>query len=278
MTYAYWLLGFSAMFVILERLRPRHPQKIFRTGILTDIFYLVFNGHFLGWGLAVISVPIIIKLNILLKSLGLHNLFYLNVVQQSPKWLQFIVALLLIDFLHWCIHNLLHRNSWLWNFHKVHHSIEIMDWIGSMRFHWFESLVYKSITYPLLAFFGFNLDILLLLAIVSTGIGHFNHSNLNINIGYLKYILNNPSMHVWHHHRTQDGPLLCNFGVNLSLWDWLFGTAYLPEQPPRKLGFDGIESFPHTALGQELYPLPVWKFISQNNQGNQTQDNKKFLL
>ena len=131
-TYVYWLVGLSTIFVILERLRPRYRQRIIRSGILTDLFYLVFNGHFLGWGLALAAVSIIAELNRILQSLGWQDEFYLGVAQSLPKWLQFIVALFVIDFLHWCIHNLLHRVPWLWSFHRVHHTIEIMDWIGSM--------------------------------------------------------------------------------------------------------------------------------------------------
>ncbi len=273
MTFIYWLFGFSIFFVIAERLSPRHQQKIFRKGILTDLFYFVFNGHFVGWGLAIVAVPIISELNIFLQSIGLNNTFYSGVVASHSIWFQFITAFFLIDFLHWCIHNLLHRISWLWNIHKVHHSIKIMDWIGSLRFHWLEALLYKSISYPLLSFFGFNIEVLLLLAIVNTGIGHFNHANLQINIGYLKYFINNPTMHIWHHHRTQEGPLLCNFGVNLSLWDWLFGTAYLPDYPPRLIGFDGIESYPNTALSQILYPLPFWKYFSHTNSNTSANES-----
>jgi len=260
-TYFYWLVGLSIMFIIFERIRPRHRQKILRTGILTDLIYFIFNGHFLGWGLALVSILVITWLNTVLQSLGWHNQSYIGIAQPLPIWQQFIVAFFVIDFFHWCIHNLLHRIPWLWSFHRVHHSIETMDWIGSMRFHWLEAVVYKSITCLILSFFGFHIDTLLLLAIVNTGIGHFNHANLRIPIGPLKYFFNNPAMHIWHHHRTMEVPLLCNFGVNLSLWDWLFGTAYLPDQPPYRIGFDGIETFPKTALGQILYPLPIGRLL-----------------
>jgi hypothetical protein len=38
-----------------------------------------------------------------------------------------------------------------WTFHKVHHSITTMDWIGNWRFHWIEIVVYKSLQWLPLA-------------------------------------------------------------------------------------------------------------------------------
>ena len=57
--------------------------------------------------------------------------------------MQFIAFFLLKDFLEWCIHNLLHRVPWLWEFHKLHHTIEELDWIGNFRFHWMEVVIYE---------------------------------------------------------------------------------------------------------------------------------------
>lgn len=263
MSYTYWLAGLSVAFVVLERIRPRYKQAILRRGIVTDLFYLVFNGHFLGVGIAAIAAPVITHLDTGLESVRLRDTIYLGVARELPAWSQFIIALVAIDLLHWCIHNLLHRVPWLWELHKVHHSIVTMDWIGSMRFHWSEGIIYKSLTYPVLAFLGFDLTVLLGLAVLGTAIGHFNHANLGVSIGPLKYVLNNPAMHVWHHGHPDAGPVNRNFGISLSLWDWLFGTAYLPESPPERLGFSGIETFPRTVPGQLLHPVPVERHARQ---------------
>jgi len=56
----------------------------------------------------------------------------------QPFWVQFPVLVLVMDFSRYLIHNLLHRVPWLWEFHKVHHSIEELDWIGNWRFHWWK--------------------------------------------------------------------------------------------------------------------------------------------
>ena len=255
MVYVYWLTGLSLVFLAIERLRPRHQQAVLRDGIWTDAFYLIFNGHWLGVGLSKLANPLVEALDHSLDSAGLLELAYLAVASGLPAWAQFLVALFVIDLAQWCIHNLLHRVPILWEFHKVHHSIQTMDWAGSMRFHWVEVVFYKSLSYPLLALLGFDATVLFALAVVGTAIGHFNHANLSVSIGPLKYLFNSPQMHIWHHVHGEHGPINRNFGINLSLWDWLFGTAYLPDELPKRLGFEGIEGFPATVPRQLLYPV-----------------------
>jgi sterol desaturase/sphingolipid hydroxylase (fatty acid hydroxylase superfamily) len=255
--YWHWLAGLSLVFLLLERVWPREARGVLRPGLGTDLFYLVFNGHFLGVGLALLIPPLVGRLDAQLGALGLQGAFYRGALSEGSMWLQFLVAFVAIDLLHWGIHNLLHRVPALWAFHKVHHSIQTMDFLGAMRFHWVEVVVYKSLTYPLLAFFGFRADALFLLAVTATAIGHFNHANLRWRIGPLKYVFNSPEMHIWHHDWPAEGPVLHNFGVNLSLWDWIFGTAHLPKAPPLRLGFEGVEDFPADAPRQVLWPLPL---------------------
>jgi sterol desaturase/sphingolipid hydroxylase (fatty acid hydroxylase superfamily) len=257
MIYVYWLAGLSALFVVLERLRPRDPaQPVLRPGIWTDLFYLTFNGHFLGVWLAAAAAPLVPVVEGFLERAGVREAAHLGVLSGWPAWGQFVAALVVIDLLHWGIHNLLHRVPALWEFHKVHHSIEALDWIGSFRFHWAEGVVYKSLSYLPLAFLGARVDVLFWLAVFNTAVGHFNHANLGVSIGPFKYVLNSPAMHVWHHAHPEEAPL-CNLGITLSVWDWVFGTAMMPAGAPRRLGFPGIEEFPRTAPGQMLYPLPA---------------------
>ena len=261
MSYVHWLAGLSVLFVLLERLRPRHQQRVLRDGIATDLVYLVFNGHFLGVLLAGVAEPAARALDSGLGQVGAQQLVHLRVAEDLPAWAQFVVVLLVMDLVQWGIHNLLHRVSLLWELHKVHHSIVTMDWIGSLRFHWGEVVIYKSLSYMPLAFLGIQGDVLLWLAVFNTAVGHFNHANLGVTIGPLRYLLNNPAMHVWHHTHQDSGPINRNFGISLSVWDWLFRTAYLPDRPPQRLGFEGIKSFPTTAPGQMLHPLPVERLV-----------------
>jgi sterol desaturase/sphingolipid hydroxylase (fatty acid hydroxylase superfamily) len=144
---------------------------------------------------------------------------------------------------------------WLWEFHKVHHSIEEMDWIGNWRFHWFEAVFYRSLLYGPAAFFGFSPTAMFWYGVLNTLVGHFAHSNLRLQIGALKYVVNSPEMHIWHHAHPADGPANRNFGIMLSAWDWLFHTAHCPKTAPRKLGFTGIEHYPRNPVSQAVAPF-----------------------
>ena len=263
--YWMWLLGLAVIFSCAERLWPRRiHQRFWRNAIGLDLVYVILNGHFLGLILGWFSMPLSKGFTAFLNSHHLKLSF--QIAKTWPILVQFFVALILIDFIQWCIHNLMHRIPLFWEFHKVHHSIMELDWLGSLRFHWVEVAIYKILQYPVLAFCGFNYQALFAIAIVSTFIGNYNHSNLRFNLGYLKYLFNSPEMHEWHHVHTKAGPTDKNFAINLSIWDWVFGTAYLPQlagSSPTFLGFHDVEFFPRNLVQQELWPFSSWK----KNQG-----------
>ena len=268
--YFFWLLVISALCLILERIRPwRKQQKLVRRQFAQDLFWLFFNGHYVGVLVASVAaflfawaLPVIDRAKAL------------NLIAGQPLFVQFIAFFLAKDFLEWSIHNLLHRVSWLWEFHKVHHSIEELDWIGNFRFHWMEVVVYQSLTYLPLVILGVDGRVILVIAVVATLIGHLNHSNLNISWGPLRYIFNSPRMHVWHHDREwpADRRYGVNFAICLSVWDWIFGTAYWPSpgqspgQQPRRLGFQGDDRFPRGLVGRFFYPLS--RLVIRHHRGS----------
>jgi len=256
--YFFWLLVVSLVCWVLERMAPwRRQQKAFRNQIGQDFFWLIFNGHYAGLLLAHVGSWFLQQTNELLGAWHVPPPDTIKLVAGYPLWLQFFTVLTLKDFLEWCIHNLLHRVPWLWEFHKLHHSIEELDWIGNFRFHWMESVVYQSLTYLPLVMLGVEGNVLLALAVFGTLIGHLNHSNLKISWGPLRYLINSPRMHVWHHDIILRGGHGKNFAVIFSLWDWLFGTAYWPtdREQPERLGFEGMERFPKGFLARLVYPL-----------------------
>jgi sterol desaturase/sphingolipid hydroxylase (fatty acid hydroxylase superfamily) len=261
--YWVWLVAISLLCLVLERLRPwRRKQRMLRAQFGQDLVWLVLNGHYVGILVAIVG-------NYLLTQVwpALGQAQEVNLINTQPLWLQFLVFLLFKDFLEWCVHNLLHRVPALWAFHKLHHSIEELDWIGNFRFHWMEVVIYKSLTYFPLVVLGVDGQVILWIAILTTLIGDLNHSNLNITWGPLRYVVNSPRMHVWHHMEAfpEGRRHGVNFGVALSVWDWLFGTAYWPsreqspEQQPEKLGFPDMDAYPRRFLGRFLYPLRVFR-------------------
>ena len=255
MSYLYWLVAISLVFVVLERLLPwRKGQALFREGWIRDLLFLAINGHWFAVLTAGLNTWLAVQAAALLRRSGLE-------IGPSPiaEWsfaAQFLAFLLLSDFLQWCIHNLLHRVPFLWTFHKVHHSITTMDWVGNFRFHWMEIFVYKSLQWLPLALLGAPGDVILAVAVFGTVWGDFNHSNLNAGLGPLRYVFNSPRMHLWHHDISDEGGVAKNFGIVLSLWDWIFRTVHWPlRRSPRALGYPGMDEMPSHLPGQLLFPL-----------------------
>ena len=256
--YFWWLIGLSLFVWLLEVFFPwRKEQGAFRKDFWLDGFYMFFNFFLfslIGYN-AVSNVAVELFNNFLL-SIGIENLVAINIASW-PGWSQLLFLFVLSDFLQWNIHRLLHHVPWLWDFHKVHHSVEEMGFAAHLRYHWMETIVYKGLQYIPLAMIGFGLQDFFIVHIFSVAIGHFNHANLNITWGPLKYILNSPNMHIWHHARhLPEGKLSVNYGISLSIWDYLFGTAWVPRSGRNEaLGFEGLEKFPDTFVNQVTYPF-----------------------
>lgn len=92
---------------------------------------------------------------------------------------------------------------------------------------------------------------------IPIAIGHLNHANIKLTYGLLKYILNNPVMHLHHHtYALNKCKSEVNYGISLSIWDYLFRTNYIPNEDGEiKLGFEVDENFPQDFVGQNLYGL-----------------------
>lgn len=76
--------------------------------------------------------------------------------------------------------------------------------------------------------------------------------------GPLKYILNNPKINIWHHAKglPKQARYGVNFGLSLSLWDYLFKTNYIPHNGKDiELSFEGDENFLMDFISQEMYPM-----------------------
>jgi len=255
--YFYWLIGVSTFFFIIELIAPwRKNQPKFRKDFWLDFFYMFFN--FFLFSLIIYNAMSNVVVNLFndaLAAVGIHNLIAFKVMSW-PVWAHLLIGFIVRDFIQWWVHRLLHRVPRLWEFHKVHHSVEQMGFAAHLRFHWMENVVYRSLEYIPLALIGIGLRDFFIIHIFTLAVGHFNHSNIKVNLGFLKYIFNNPQMHIWHHAHDmpEEHPYGVNYGLTLSIWDYLFKTNYIPyEGRDIKLGFPGVEKFPKKFLDQNLH-------------------------
>ena len=255
--YFWWILGISLVVWSLELVFPwRKNQAAIREDFWLDGFYMFFNFFLFSLiGYNAVSNVAVEVFNDFLGLFGITNLVAFQIASW-PVWSQFLLLFVLADFIQWNVHRWLHYSPWLWEFHKVHHSVEQMGFAAHLRYHWMETIVYKSVQYIPLSMIGFGLDDFFILHLVTILIGHLNHANVKITYGPLKYVLNNPVMHLWHHAREIPAERTgVNYGISLSLWDYLFGTAYIPNQNANEqLGFEDQETFPKTFFQQLIHP------------------------
>ena len=255
--YFYWLLGVSLFFFALEVVKPwRGEQPRFRRDFWMDAFYMFFNFFLFSLLIYNAASNVVVDLfNRLLSSIGLQNLLAFEVMSW-PTWAHLLLGLIIRDFVQWWVHRLLHRVPFLWEFHKVHHSVAQMGFAAHLRYHWMENVVYRTLEYIPLAMIGIGLRDFFVIHIFTLAVGHFNHSNFKLNLGWFKYVFNNPQMHIWHHayNLPESKKYGVNFGITLSLWDYIFRTNYIPEDGRDiKLGFPGIEEFPGNFIEQNLH-------------------------
>lgn len=260
--YFYGLIFVSLAVWVLEILFPwRKNQSIFRKDFWLDTFYMFFNFFLLN---LIVFIALSNTVEVLFDDfLGVFGLsisdFQILDVNAMPYGTGLILFFIVSDFVQWNTHRLLHYVPFLWNFHKVHHSVKEMGFAAQLRYHWMEPVVYKSMLYiPLAIIGGLDAQDVAIVHFFALTIGHLNHANLGWDYGWMKYILNNPKMHIWHHAKKLPSHARygVNFGLTLSIWDYLFKTAHVPHNGRDiELGFPGDENFPTDFIHQELYPI-----------------------
>lgn len=237
---------------ILEVLFPwRKNQSIFRKDFWIDAFYMYFN--FFVFSIVISGFYKLIGLG--LKDLGFSKTSLSIIdITSLPNWLQLVVFFIVLDFVQWFTHVLLHRYDFLWRFHQVHHSVKEMGFAAHLRYHWMENILYKPLkTLGVLVLGGFEPEQAFIVHFFAISIGHLNHANIKITWGPLKYVFNNSVMHLYHHVQTlpKNRRKGVNFGISLSVWDYIFKTNYIPESSGTiSLGWEDDEKFPKRFLKQ----------------------------
>ena len=252
--YFWGLIIISVAVWLLEIAYPwRKEQSIIRKDFWLDVFYMFFN--FFIFSIIISGVYttlglLFAEVNITAKSFAIIN------ISAWSQWLQLFVFFIILDFVQWFTHVLLHKYPFLWKYHKVHHSVKEMGFAAHLRYHWMENVLYKPLkTFGVMILGGFEPEQAYIVHFITITIGHLNHANIKLSWGPLKYIFNNPVMHLYHDAYTlPEGKYGVNYGISLSLWDYIFKTAYVPEDSGTiEIGFKGDDKFPQDFIGQSIY-------------------------
>jgi sterol desaturase/sphingolipid hydroxylase (fatty acid hydroxylase superfamily) len=253
--------------------RALFPKRIVRhKSNRADIGYLLFNvflsGIVFGWAVLTYQAITNIIITALVSTFG----------PVAPSALPLIVSragvtvLLFLGYElgYWFNHWLSHKVPFLWEFHKVHHTAEVLTPITNFRVHPVYSWIFANILAISAAIAGgignyafgnttyqyaVNDTNMILVIFIHTYV-HLQHSHMWIAFtGALGRVLVSPAHHQVHHSGNPKH-FNKNFGSCLALWDWLFGTLYVPakKREPLTFGFPG-QADAHTFKGEVVDPL-----------------------
>jgi sterol desaturase/sphingolipid hydroxylase (fatty acid hydroxylase superfamily) len=234
----------SAMiYIVLERFFPADRQRLFRKGWATDFFlYTLLQSYVMG----LVIAGVIAWLD------GTTGLSRFHLVTEWPLALQVAFFLVVHDLYIYWFHRLQHWSPVLWRLHEAHHSVGDVDWLAGSRSHCLEILINQTIEFAPIVLLGGRPEVALIKGTMDAVWGMYIHSNIRVRSGWLQYVINGPEMHRWHHSREYRGYGM-NFATKIAVWDWLFGTAYLPkDKDPPGYGLDNPE-YPEGYFGQHVY-------------------------
>jgi sterol desaturase/sphingolipid hydroxylase (fatty acid hydroxylase superfamily) len=145
---------------------------------------------------------------------------------QLPVWVEFALALVLLDLAIYGQHVLSHHVPLLWQLHKVHHADLDLDVTSGIRFHTLEILLSAAFKLGLVVVLGPSGLAVMVFEIILNAASLWSHSNVRLPLGidrWLRLVLVTPDMHRVHHsvlvHETNS-----NYGFQLPCWDFLFRT------------------------------------------------------
>lgn len=201
---------------LAERVQPLRlrSRRFFRKFFITDLFYLL-TGFIAGGSIALTYIK--------------NTTDFVGSVSSSPRlatlslplWMTTIMAVLALDIGNYVAHYCLHRFSFLWEFHKVHHSSQDLDWLATFRSHIIEQILRRLLAPILLILFGFPMPAVVIAGAVFISWSIFNHANLRLNIAFLETIFITPRLHRIHHLDNEPNN---NLGTVFTFWDRIRGT------------------------------------------------------
>ncbi|GAA0248357.1 sterol desaturase family protein [Rhodanobacter caeni] len=243
------LLGSTLIFVVIEKLFPLYRgQAIFRKEWQTDLKHFAVN-HFIV-GLALLTVNFL-----------LHHMFgwlvssdFQQAVQHIPFLPQLLLCVLVADLAQYWTHRAYHEVPFLWRFHAVHHSVKTMDWLAGSRQHMLELIFTRVCVLAPLYILGFSEAVMNGYILIVGFQAVFNHANVHLPWGPLKYLVVTPDFHHWHH-ASDDEAIDRNYAAHYAFLDYLFGTAVKSKnQFPERYGVVG-DYMPDGFVKQQLFPF-----------------------
>jgi len=214
-----FFFGVFALMAFWEVLSPRRRpvlSKMLRWG--NNLGLVIFNSILLRLIFPAAAVGVAALASE--QGWGLLNYYSL------PLWLSLAISLLVMDFVIYLQHILMHAVPILWRLHRVHHADLDYDVTTGARFHPIEIILSMLIKFVTIVALGPTIVAVVIFEIVLNAMAMFNHANVRLPLRMdhvLRQLIVTPDMHRVHHSVDYD-EANSNFGFNLAFWDRWFGT------------------------------------------------------
>jgi sterol desaturase/sphingolipid hydroxylase (fatty acid hydroxylase superfamily) len=221
------LICWIIFIIAWERISPyRKGLPFFREGFWVDlVWYTIIQSYVLK---IVIFDYIIYPIQ---HHINWHGFQFFKEWAITEQILFFLVT---HDLYIYLFHRLQHASKTLWRTHEAHHSGKEVDFLAGSRSHAIEIIINQTIEFAPIIILGADPAVIPIKAMLDAVFGMFIHANINVRLGKLKYILNSPGLHLWHHANYQE-VFHANFSTKFAVWDYLFNTVYDPGFKPGNL-------------------------------------------
>ncbi|MGD8742577.1 MAG: sterol desaturase family protein [Granulosicoccaceae bacterium] len=214
-----FFFGMLALMALWEILAPRRVLTVSKFVRWVNNLGIVFFNSFL---LRVVFPAAAVGMTVFAAEQGWGAFNYLEV----PFWLAVVASVVIMDFIIYLQHVMVHAVPVLWRLHRMHHADLDFDVTTGARFHPIEILLSMLIKFATIVVLGPPVVAVVIFEVVLNATAMFNHGNVRLPLGLdrvLRWVVVTPDMHRVHH-SVEDDEANSNFGFNLPWWDRLFGT------------------------------------------------------
>ena len=269
-----WVLAVTLAILVAEVVAGRHRHIYNRSDWLVN-------------GICIVLGSLVRPLSAVLVALLIAHL--LPGARGALSGIPFAPALigivLLAEFANYCVHRSSHyvKGSrwfdWFWRMHRTHHTAQYVNVLLNFRISLFWGLVAGLTWVMSLAIYLGQAKAAGVAIVIFSFWGIFTHSDFRWDdtirshrifgrmFRMLEHIFVSPGIHHSHHGYGRDGGNYRNFGIFLSIYDWMFGTLHIPNGRPSRYGIPGVA--PHWA-DDAFSPLRVSDFLSHRQGGEPT--------
>jgi sterol desaturase/sphingolipid hydroxylase (fatty acid hydroxylase superfamily) len=260
------LAAFFAGVVLIEPRFGRDPRRYLSTHFRTDAVYMIFTVG--GLYTLLVWRPVFLVLDASVRHYA--PFLPLRLLDDLPGMAQFVLFLVAVDLVRYWKHRWMHASRVLWAFHSVHHTQQELTFLTSYRFHILDMLLDSAISFVISQFLGIPPTLWVPATVVLIWYQSLQHSDLDWSYGKLDRVLVSPRFHSVHH-STDPRHYGKNFGLLLSLWDTLFGTADAHPRRPTAYGVPGLNSR-ESFLAQLVFPFRMLTTTHSRQSGVDRRD------